>query len=96
VFRTLGVEGYTRIVGDCMKNTQALVRGLEKAGFKLICPPQLNIVAFKSENAKQVADNLRKKGWLISYIPRYDCIRVVVMPHVKRKHIAAFLADLAT
>jgi tyrosine decarboxylase / aspartate 1-decarboxylase len=96
VFRTLGVEGYRKIVNGCMKNTQALADGLEKVGFQLLTLPQLNIVAFKSENTKQLADNLRKKGWYISYIPRYDCIRVVVMPHVKRKHVGAFLADLTT
>lgn len=96
VFKTLGVEGYTKVVGDCMKNTETLASGLEKAGFELLCPPQLNIVAFKAPNTKQLAEVLRKKGWFISYIPRYDCIRVVVMPHVKRKHVAAFLTDLAT
>jgi tyrosine decarboxylase/aspartate 1-decarboxylase len=96
VFKTLGVEGYKKVVDDCMKNTQALASGLEKTGFKLICPPQLNIVAFKAPNTQQLAEKMRKKGWFISYIPRYDCIRVVVMPHVKRKHVTAFLANLAT
>jgi tyrosine decarboxylase/aspartate 1-decarboxylase len=96
VFKTLGVEGYTKIVGDCMKNTQTLARGLKKAGYTMLCPPQLNIVAFKSEDTKQLAHDLWKKGWFISYIPRYDCIRTVIMPHVKRKHVNAFLADLVT
>jgi tyrosine decarboxylase / aspartate 1-decarboxylase len=96
VFKTLGVEGYTRVVGDCMKNTRTLTEGLEKAGYKLLCSPQLNIVAFKAQNTKQLAEDLWKKGWYISYIPRYDCIRLVLMPHVKRKHVLAFLADLGT
>lgn len=95
VFKTLGVEGYTKVVDDCMKNTHTLTKGLTKAGYILLCQPQLNIIAFKSGNTKQLADNMRKKGWFISYIPRYDCIRVVVMPHVKRRHVTAFLADLA-
>lgn len=96
VFRLLGIEGYTKIVGDCMKNTLISTRGIEKAGFQLLTLPQLNIVAFKSEKTKQLADNLRQKGWFISYIPRYDCVRIVVMPHIKRKHVNAFLADLDT
>jgi tyrosine decarboxylase/aspartate 1-decarboxylase len=96
VFKTLGVEGYTKVVGDCMKITQILANGLEKSGYELLCPPELNIVAFKSKNTKQLAEDLWKKGWFISYIPRYDCIRTVLMPHVKRKHVKAFLADLAT
>lgn len=96
VFKTLGVEGYTGIVADCMKNMQTLSKGLDKPGFKLLCNPQLNIVAFQAENTKQLAGDLWKKGWYVSYIPRYDCIRVVLMPHVKRKHVLAFLADLGT
>lgn len=95
VFKTLGVKGYKKVVGDCMKNTVTLTSGIENAGFQLLTLPQLNIVAFKSDKTEKLADNLRKKGWFISYIPRYDCIRVVVMPHVKRKHVTAFLADLA-
>ena len=96
VFKTLGVDGYTKIVGECIENTQVLVKGLDKAGYTLLCAPQLNIVAFKSRNTKQLAEDLWKKGWFISYIPRYDCIRTVLMPHVKRKHVLALLADLGT
>ncbi|NLF88439.1 tyrosine decarboxylase MfnA [Candidatus Bathyarchaeota archaeon] len=96
VFKTLGVEGYTRIVSKCIKNAHVLARGLEKIGYTLLCEPQLNIVAFKAKNTKQLSETLWRKGWYVSYIPRYDCIRVVVMPHVKRRHISAFLADLAT
>jgi tyrosine decarboxylase/aspartate 1-decarboxylase len=94
VFNALGVEGYTKIVSACMNNTLALAMGLEKSGYSLLCKPQLNIVAFKAKNTKQLSEALWSKGWYVSYIPRYDCIRVVIMPHVKRRHISAFLADL--
>ncbi len=96
VFKALGVEGYTKIVRNCINNTQILARGLEKYGYRLLCNPQLNIVAFKADNTKKLSETLWRKGWYVSYIPRYDCIRVVVMPHVKSRHISAFLADLAT
>jgi glutamate/tyrosine decarboxylase-like PLP-dependent enzyme len=57
--------------------------------------PTLNIVAFRSGNdTKLLSEKLWKKGWFVSYIPRYDCIRVVVMPHVTRKHAVVFLKDL--
>lgn len=94
VFRTLGFEGYQKIVNSCIKNTLFLVDGLKKSGFSLLCPPTLNIVAFKTENTKELAEKLRQRGWFISYIPRYDCIRLVIMPHVKTKHLASLLSDL--
>ena len=93
VFTHLGIKGYKKIVERCMRNTASLAEGLESAGFKLVIEPKLNIVTFRSENTKAMAGNLRKKGWFISYIPRYDCIRVILMPHTKRQHIKDFLRD---
>lgn len=93
VFNHIGIEGYQKIVRDCMRNTAILSKGLTNAGFKLVTKPTLNIVAFSSQNTKTTAENLRKKGWFVSYIPRYDCIRVVVMPHVKKREVIAFLRD---
>jgi tyrosine decarboxylase/aspartate 1-decarboxylase len=94
VFKTLGKEGFLKIVGSCMNNTKLFVDGIEKAGFKLVVEPTLNIFAFRSENTKGLSESLWAKGWFVSYVPRYDCIRVVVMPHVKSKHIDQFLRDL--
>ncbi len=94
VFKVLGSEGFLKIVGSCIKNTKLLAIGVEKAGFKLVVEPTLNIFAFQSRNTKILSKSLWAKGWFVSYVPRYDCIRVVVMPHVKRKHIDKFLRDL--
>jgi tyrosine decarboxylase/aspartate 1-decarboxylase len=94
VFNALGVEGFRKIVKDCMRNTCFFANGIKKAGFKLLIEPQLNIVAFRGPNTKQLAEKLRTQGWFVSYVPRYDCIRIVVMPHVKKRHAAAFLKDL--
>ena len=94
VLKTLGRDGYVRVVGKCMKNTKLLANGIEKAGFKLVVEPTLNLVAFRDDNIKGLAENLRRRGWFVSYVPRYDCIRIVVMPHVKKRHIAAFLSEL--
>ena len=96
VFKTLGVEGYQRVVGQCKKNTQLLSEGLIKAGFHLMVEPTLNIVAFQTVNTKALSERLWKRGWYVSYNPRYDCIRIVVMPHLKRKHVLAFLQELET
>ena len=94
VFKVLGSEGFLKIVGSCIKNTKLLAIGVEKAGLKLVVEPTLNILAFRSRNTKSLSKSLWVKGWFVSYVPRYDCIRVVVMPHVKRKHIEEFLRDL--
>jgi tyrosine decarboxylase/aspartate 1-decarboxylase len=96
VFRLLGREGFQQIVAECMRNTAYLADGLRKAGFSLVCEPTVNVVAFQSKNTKLTAQRLWKRGWFVSYIPRYDCIRVVVMPHVKRRHAQAFLSELTT
>jgi tyrosine decarboxylase / aspartate 1-decarboxylase len=94
VFKELGFEGFQTVVEGCTKNTEILSEGIKEAGFNLLCKPTLNIIAFQSQNTKNLADNLWRRGWFISYIPRYDCIRIVVMPHFKRKHILAFLKTL--
>jgi len=96
VLQLLGREGFQKTITTCMKNTVHIAKGLEKAGFNLVCEPTLNVVAFKSQNTKSLAMQLWKQGWFVSYIPRYDCIRIVVMPHVKRRHATAFLATLGT
>lgn len=94
VFKSLGIDGFQKIVGNCMKNTKLLADGIERSGFKLVVKPSLNLVAFHSENTKELAEKLWAWGWFVSYVPRYDCIRIVVMPHVKRRHTVAFLEDL--
>jgi len=94
VFKELGVEGFKKVVDGCIKNTELLAEGIKAAGFNLLCNPSLNILAFRSKNTKNLAEKLWQQGWFVSYIPRYDCIRIVVMPHVKRKHTLAFLKAL--
>ena len=95
VFRSLGVEGFKKVVGKCMKTTRLLADGLTDAGFKLVVEPTLNIVAFRSDGGtRHLVEKLRRQGWFVSYVPRYDCIRIVVMPHVKNRQALAFLKDL--
>jgi len=94
VFRVLGREGFQKMVAKCMKNTLYLARTLDKEGFNLLCKPTLNVIGFRGENTKHLADQLRHRGWFVSYISRYDCIRIVLMPHIKRRDAVAFMRDL--
>jgi tyrosine decarboxylase/aspartate 1-decarboxylase len=96
VFNLLGVAGFQRITSSCMRNTQLLMKELKKQGFKIVVDPKLNILAFQSKDSKGLAEKMISRGWFVSYVPRYDCIRVIVMPHVKRRHILAFVKDLET
>jgi tyrosine decarboxylase/aspartate 1-decarboxylase len=95
VFKILGVEGFQKVVSKCITNTKLLIDGLEKSNFKLVVKPTLNVIAFRGENTRGLAENLWQRGWFVSYVPRYDCVRIVVMPHVKRQHVTAFLKDLS-
>jgi tyrosine decarboxylase/aspartate 1-decarboxylase len=95
VFESLGREGFKNIVKHCIELTKLLSSGLESLDFKLVSRPKLNIVAFRSSNSKLLAETLRQRGWFVSYVPRFDCVRIVVMPHLKDRHITAFLKDLS-
>ena len=95
VLKLLGTDGFKKIVNNCMKITELLRDGIENSGFNLVVEPTLNLVAFRStQNTKRLAEKLWEKGWFVSYVPRYDCIRIVIMPHIKRRHALAFLGDL--
>ncbi len=96
VLESLGTEGFRKTVKHCMTLTRHLAKEIEALGLNLVAKPTLNIVAFRTQNSKETAETLRSKGWFISYIPRLDCIRIVIMPHVRRQHLRAFLADLKT
>jgi tyrosine decarboxylase/aspartate 1-decarboxylase len=95
VFESLGREGFRNTVKHCIELTKLLSSGLESLGFKLVTQPTLNIVAFRYSNSKLLAETLRQRGWFVSYVPRFDCVRIVVMPHLKDRHITAFLKDLS-
>jgi len=95
VFERLGREGFRNTTQHCMRRTKFLSSRLEALGFKLVSQPTLNIVAFQGSNSKLLSGKLRQRGWFVSYIPRLDCIRIVVMPHLRKRHIMAFLKDLS-
>jgi tyrosine decarboxylase/aspartate 1-decarboxylase len=94
VFEHLGREGFRNTIRHCMRLTKFLSSRLEALDFKLVSQPTLNIVAFKGSNSKMLSEKLRRRGWFVSYIPRLDCIRIVVMPHLRKRHLTAFLKDL--
>jgi tyrosine decarboxylase/aspartate 1-decarboxylase len=93
-FASLGREGFKKIVTYCINLANFLYEGLEEAGFEVLLRPQLNIVSFRSANSKLLVDKLRNNGWLVSYVPRLDAVRIVLMPHTTKQHLTDFITCL--
>lgn len=94
VMRHLGKEGYRRIVSECMANTWLLYDRLKAIGLEPVIRPVLNIVTFKVPDAQRVRKLLCDMNWYVSTTSRPEALRMVVMPHVTREVIEAFVADL--
>ncbi|MBC7118653.1 MAG: tyrosine decarboxylase MfnA, partial [Methanobacteriaceae archaeon] len=96
IMKYMGREGYIRVVKDSMKITHFLARELKRCGFELVTEPQLNIVAFNSPDMppEALAHQLGLKGWSVSISSYPPAVRIVLMPHIKREHIEAFMEDL--
>ncbi|WP_455240327.1 tyrosine decarboxylase MfnA [Methanothermobacter tenebrarum] len=96
IMKYMGREGYIRVVKDSMEITHFLARELKRCGFELVTEPQLNIVAFNSPDMppEALAHQLGLKGWSVSISSYPPAVRIVLMPHIKREHIEAFMEDL--
>ncbi len=95
VFASLGREGFKKTMQHCMKLTTFLSERLEALGFEVLLRPTMNIVAFRSANTQLLTEKLLQHGWYVSYVPRLDCVRVVIMPHSTKRQIEDFLNCLA-
>ncbi|MGB9937532.1 MAG: tyrosine decarboxylase MfnA [Methanobacterium sp.] len=97
LLKYFGKEGYAEIAEKCMDVTRILAEGVKSAGFKLIREPELNLLAFISEemDTEKIADELEKKGWMVSISAYPKAIRIVIMPHIKEEHVEEFVEDLS-
>ena len=96
LIKYLGKEGYRKVSKQCMDITKMLYDGLIKSGFEPVTEPQLNIVAFKSNeySVDDLAERLENLGWAVSKSSYPRAIRVIVMPHIKEHHVKMFIEDL--
>lgn len=96
LLKYLGTEGYQKIANKCMQITYILAQGIKDTGFQLVTDPQLNIVAFTGEGIApcDITKRLDEKGWAVSIASYPKAVRIIVMPHVKKEHVEAFLEDL--
>jgi len=81
----LGVEGFKATIAGCMKNTGRLIAGLETFGIKRATTPDVNVATF-------VCDKIPDK-WRVSWT-RQGHLRIVLMPHVHRDRIEAFIEEM--
>lgn len=94
LFETLGDEGYRRVVADCLDNTRHAVSVLAEHGIHPLVDPPLNIVAVRARAPVRLQEQLAADGWRVNVLPRLRAIRLVMMPHVTRRVLAAFLPTL--
>jgi tyrosine decarboxylase/aspartate 1-decarboxylase len=95
LLKYLGREGYKRIVRSCMRLTWKLTGEIQKIkGLDIAMEPTMNIVGIKSEifDIRRIAQELRFRKWAVSLFPNH--IRIVIMPHIQKRHIEKFLEDL--
>ena len=82
--------GYRNQYVRSQNNAEWLADALEKRGYQ-VTTPTLPLVA--ADVPRSTFDALRGRGWRISRTSTGE-LRVVCMPHVTRKMLAAFVADL--
>jgi tyrosine decarboxylase/aspartate 1-decarboxylase len=53
----------------------------------------MNVVAFETEKAEIIKEELYRLDWVISTIRQPKAIRFVIMPHVSEEVIKNFISD---
>ncbi|MCX8172047.1 MAG: tyrosine decarboxylase MfnA [Archaeoglobaceae archaeon] len=93
VLKGLGFKGMREIVKMCLKNTKILLEEMSSLGFEPVIEPVMNVVAFKTERAEKIKQELYRRRWVISSIREPKAIRFVVMPHVTEEVIKNFIGE---
>ncbi|MFX1302815.1 MAG: tyrosine decarboxylase MfnA [Promethearchaeota archaeon] len=98
IMKSLGINGFLKIVKKCMDNTEYLSKQISKInGIKLATKPVTNIVGITTEGGESICeidDELRKRNWMTGKFEEFNLIRVVIMPHVQKIHLQRFIEDL--
>ncbi|MEK6852153.1 MAG: tyrosine decarboxylase MfnA [Candidatus Thermoplasmatota archaeon] len=92
--RSLGREGYRRIVTRCMNNLSRIALRAMEAGLTFPIAPVMNILAIRLRDVSAVQRALEARGWRVSQARHPPALRIVVMPHITARAAAAFADDL--
>lgn len=96
LWRYFGVKGYQKEVAKSMKLTHWFLEKLKNIPqANLVCTPEINVVGIRPIDLpfQPLIHGLRKKGWALSEWPGF--FRIVIMPHVSKRMLKAFLKDLS-
>ena len=81
-----------------MENTKFLAQRISEIdGVRLAVDPVMNVVGITTKSGKSICElekTLRNKKWMLGKFLDFNLVRVVIMPHVKRKHLIEFCFDL--
>jgi len=98
IWKSLGKNGFIKIVKNCMENTKYLNKRIEEIeGLKVATEPVINVVGITTQNGESICkidEELRKRSWMVGKFEDFNLIRVVIMPHVQRTHLQNFVEDL--
>ncbi|RLF33995.1 MAG: tyrosine decarboxylase MfnA [Thermoplasmata archaeon] len=94
VIKYLGIEGYKKVVQQCMETTKYMEKRVIETGLQLVTKPKMNVLGIKLKHLNQVVNLLIKHGWRVNKIDHLSCIRIVVMPHVTKKIVDKFIPVL--
>ena len=94
VMMYLGMEGYRKIVGNCMELTRRLVEEVQEFGVAPLIDPVMNIVALDVPDLDNVRKRLRTRGWFTSITRSPRAMRLVLMPHLSDEALTLFISDL--
>ena len=95
--RTLGRIGYRQIVKECMDTTNFAARKARDMGLELVREPVMNVLGIhmpEGHTPREVQSILREKNWMVSVAVNPDCLRLVIMPHVKKENIDILFQEL--
>ncbi len=97
VMNFLGIEGYVRLATQTMETAQAIKRGVEELGLKVIGEPVASVLAFgsprKDIDIMAVGDLMDDKGWGLDRQHGPDALHMMVSPAHERI-VEEFLSDL--
>ena len=98
IMNYLGINGFKKIVSDCMENTKYLAKRIKEIdGIKLVVEPIINVLGITTNSGKsicQIDEKLRKSRWMLGKFLDFNLIRAVIMPHIKKEQLDLFCEDL--
>ena len=92
--RSLGRDGYSELVKQCMDVTGYALKRARKLGLQPVMEPLMNILCLYVSEPRNIQKKLSEKGWKVSVAQNPESLRLVIMPHVTRESIDGMFAEL--